>query len=150
MNHQTMTADDYLSLLVNDIHSTVISTIGQDNRPKSRIIDMMLTKTGKLYFLTANFKPFYTQLQNNSAVSITGRHGTDTMSSYAITVEGDVREIGNTYLDEIMDKNPYMKDLYPTPEKRATLSVFEIYHGTVAIFDLSVTPPYQAAFQLGH
>lgn len=150
MNHKNMTADDYLNLLVNDIHSTVLSTVGPDGRPKSRIIDMMLAKDGKLYFLTANFKPFYTQLQADPAVSITGRHGTDTMSSYAITVEGDVREIGTTYLDDIMDQNPYMKELYPTSEKKATLSVFEVYRGTVAIFDLSVTPPYQAAFQLGN
>ena len=37
-----MTKQDYLKLLVEDIHSTTIATIGADGHPQTRVIDMML------------------------------------------------------------------------------------------------------------
>ena len=36
-----MTKMDYLKLLVDDIHSTTVATIGSDGHPQTRIIDMM-------------------------------------------------------------------------------------------------------------
>ena len=38
-----MTKQDYLKLLVEDIHSTTIATIGADGHPQTRVIDMMLS-----------------------------------------------------------------------------------------------------------
>ena len=32
----------YLKILVEDIHSTTVSTIGADGHPQTRVIDMML------------------------------------------------------------------------------------------------------------
>ena len=37
-----MTKQDYLKLLVENIHSTTIATIGADGHPQTRVIDMML------------------------------------------------------------------------------------------------------------
>ena len=39
---ETMQKQDYLELLVEDIHSTTIATIGADGHPQTRVIDMML------------------------------------------------------------------------------------------------------------
>lgn len=36
-----MTKMDYLELLVDEIHSTTVATIGSDGHPQTRIIDMM-------------------------------------------------------------------------------------------------------------
>ena len=36
-----MTKMDYLKLLVDEIHSTTVATIGSDGHPQTRIIDMM-------------------------------------------------------------------------------------------------------------
>lgn len=36
-----MTKMDYLKLLVDEIHSTTVATIGADGYPQTRIIDMM-------------------------------------------------------------------------------------------------------------
>ena len=36
-----MTKMDYLALLVDEIHSTTVATIGSDGHPQTRIIDMM-------------------------------------------------------------------------------------------------------------
>ena len=35
-----MTKMDYLKLLVDEIHSTTVATIGSDGHPQTRIIDM--------------------------------------------------------------------------------------------------------------
>lgn len=37
-----MNRDDYLKLLVEDIHSATVATIGADGHPQTRTIDMML------------------------------------------------------------------------------------------------------------
>ena len=37
-----MEAPKYLKILVEDIHSTIVATIGEDGHPVTRAIDMML------------------------------------------------------------------------------------------------------------
>ena len=50
---------DYLKLLVDEIHSTTVATIGSDGHPQTRIIDMMYYDEEGVYFLTAKGKAFY-------------------------------------------------------------------------------------------
>ena len=57
-----MTKTDYLKLLVDEIHSTTVATIGADGHPQTRIIDMMYYDKEGIYFLTAKGKEFYAQL----------------------------------------------------------------------------------------
>ena len=57
-----MQTKDYLRLLVEQIHSAVIATIGADGHPQTRVIDMMLWDDRGVYFLTAKGKAFYEQL----------------------------------------------------------------------------------------
>ena len=54
-----MTAQDYMKILVEDLHSAVVSTIGDDGHPETRTIDMMLWDDEGVYFLTAKGKNFY-------------------------------------------------------------------------------------------
>lgn len=54
-----MQKQDYLELLVENIHSTTIATIGADGHPQTRVIDMMLSDEQGVYFLTAKGKAFY-------------------------------------------------------------------------------------------
>ena len=51
-----MTKMDYLKLLVDEIHSTTVATIGSDGHPQTRIIDMMYYDEEGVYFLTATGK----------------------------------------------------------------------------------------------
>ena len=148
MKHEQMKLEDYLAFLNKDIHSTVFSTVDSNGKPASRVIDIMMVKENKLYFLTANTKPFYNQLLENPYVSITGVKGEDPMTSVSITVNGEVREIGTTYLEEIFDENPYMNEIYPTEESKKILRVFEVYKGTVSVFDLGTKPIYQNLFEI--
>lgn len=146
MNHDAMQASDYLDFLVHDIHSTILSTVDESGKPKSRAIDMMLAKKDRLYFLTANKKAFYRQLLAKPFVSITGMKGKDSMSTVAITVNGEVRSVGTQFLAEILQNNPYMTTLYPDQQSQSVLRVFEVFKGSVSVFDLSTKPIYQASY----
>ena len=53
-----MQKQDYLELLVENIHSTTIATIGADVHPQTRVIDMMLCDEQGVYFLPAKGKAF--------------------------------------------------------------------------------------------
>ena len=65
-----MTKMDYLKLLVDDIYSTTVATIGTDGHPQTRIIDMMYYDAEGVYFLTARGKAFYDQLMAQQYVAI--------------------------------------------------------------------------------
>ena len=61
-----MKKQEYLKLLVEEIHSAAIATIGADGHPQTRVIDMMLWDEGGVYFLTAKGKAFYAQLMEQA------------------------------------------------------------------------------------
>lgn len=149
MNHDNMTAHDYLCYLMNDIHSTIFATVDENGHPATRVVDIMLVKREKLYFLTANTKDLCRQLEKNPYVAITGIQGEDTMSSFSINIKGQVREIGTKYLDEIFEAHAYMNDIYETEDRKKVLRVFEVYKGSLAVYDLSKKPIYQNTLVFG-
>ena len=65
-----MTKMNYLKLLVDEIHSTTVATIGSDGHPQTRIIDMMYYDEEGVYFLTAKGKAFYDQLMEQQEFSM--------------------------------------------------------------------------------
>lgn len=116
-----METEKYLKILVEDIHSTIVATLDSNNRPVTRCIDMMLYDQNGVYFLTATGKQFYQQLTEQKYVSLSG-----IKDKRCISLSGKVKNIGKEKLDEIFEKDPYMKDLYPG-ETRSALEVFWIY-----------------------
>lgn len=56
----------YIKILVEDIHSTIVATIGADGHPQTRVIDMMLYDDNGVYFLTA--KGEYFDISNPSKI----------------------------------------------------------------------------------
>ena len=62
LTNSNMKTKDYLRILKDEIHSTVIATIDEKGRPVTRVIDIMLTDENSLYFITAKGKAFYSQL----------------------------------------------------------------------------------------
>ena len=75
--------------------------------------------------------------------------GESTMTSVAVSVRGKVREIGYDLIPKLIDKNPYMKEIYPTQESRKALTSFQIYEGSGEWFDLSKKPIERASFTFG-
>ena len=57
-------------MLVEEIHSATVATIGTDGHPQTRTIDMMLWDENGVYFLTAKGKAFYTQLMEQKYIAL--------------------------------------------------------------------------------
>ena len=144
-----MTAVEILNYLQQVIHTTVAATTDTDGRPVTCAIDMMDADEKGLYFLTAKGKGFYTRLKENGYMALTGMKGADTMSCVAVSVRGKVKELGGELLPRLFEKNPYMKEIYPTPESQKALTVFQLYEGIGEWFDLSQKPIERFSFSFG-
>ena len=145
-----MVTKDYLRILREEIHSTVIATVDGEGRPVTRVIDIMLTDENSLYFITAKGKAFYTQLMENPYIAISGMCGGEgTMNKKAISVRGKAVNIGSARLKEVFEQSPYMAEIYPQEESRTALEVFRVAEGTGEFFDLSVKPIFRDTFVLG-
>ncbi len=144
-----MTTKNYFSYLVTKIHSTVIATVEENGLPVTCAIDMMDYDENGLYFLTAKGKGFYDRLKKKGFISLTGMDGQDTMNSVAISVHGKVRERGTELLPRLFEKNPHMREIYPTQESMSALTVFQIFEGSGEWFDLSKKPIERENFTFG-
>lgn len=67
-----MKTGDFLKILKNDIHTTIMATVDGEGHPVTRVIDVMLVDDKTLYFITAKGKEFYRQLMEQKFVSIRG------------------------------------------------------------------------------
>lgn len=121
---------DYLKLLVEDIHSATVATIGSDGHPQTRVIDMMLRDERGVYFLTARGKAFYTQLLEQGFIALSA-----TKDKVSVSLRGKIKNIGSEKLDEIFEKNPYMQSIYPG-DTRSALEVFCLYEAAGEYFDI--------------
>lgn len=126
-----MTRNDYLRLLVEEIHSTTVATIGADGHPQTRVIDMMLWDENGVYFLTAKGKAFYEQLSEQGYIALSAVKG-----KISISLRGKIRNIGSEKLDDIFEKNSYMQSIYPG-DTRSALEVFCLYEAEGEYFDIS-------------
>lgn len=144
-----MPTDRYLKYLQEEIHSVIAATVDDSGLPVTCAIDIMDSDEKGLYFLTAKGKSFYARLKKKGYVALTGMKGKDTMSCVAISLRGTVKELGNTLLSRLFEKNPYMWEIYPTQESQKALTVFQIYEGSGEWFDLSKQPIERAGFSFG-
>ncbi|MBO5484676.1 MAG: 4Fe-4S binding protein [Lachnospiraceae bacterium] len=151
-----MKTGDYLQVLKNDIHTTIMATIDGEGHPVTRVIDVMLVDDKTLYFITAKGKEFYRQLMEQRFVSISGACGGEGMDKKeasihmsAISIRGTVQNIGSQRLEEVFEKNPYMYEIYPDVASRKALEVFCITKGTGEFFDLSTKPIRRERFAVG-
>lgn len=141
---------NYLNFLEKEIHSVIIATVDDKGLPVTCAIDIMDSDEKGLYFLTAKGKGFYNRLKKSGYAALTGMKGGDTLSCIAVSVRGKVQEIGNTPLQKLFEKNPYMNEIYPTAQSRQALTVFRLYEGSGEWFDLSKKPIERFSFTIGH
>ena len=127
-----MTGYEYLKVLVEEMHSTTVATIGNDGHPQTRVIDMMYYDEEGVYFLTAKGKAFYEQLMEQKYIAVSA-----TKDKKAVSLRGTVKNIGKKNLDMMFEKNPYMKEIYPG-DTREVLDVFCLFEAQGEYFDISV------------
>ena len=142
-------AEKYFRYLIDEIHTTIVATVTDDGLPVTAAIDMMDCDENSLYFLTAKGKSFYDRLTKRGYIALTGIKGENTMTSVAVSVRGKVREVGYDLIPKLFEKNPYMREIYPTEESRKALTAFQIYEGGGEWFDLSKKPIERASFTFG-
>lgn len=140
---------EYLAYLVREMHTCIAATVDNNGLPVTTAIDMMDCDENSLYFLTAKGKRFYGRLISRGYLSLTALKGNNTLSSAALSIQGKVREIGYEKIPELFEKNPYMKEIYPTVEAMRALTSFQIYEGSGEWFDLSKKPIERAVFTFG-
>lgn len=121
----------YIKILVEEIHSTTVATIGADGHPQTRVIDMMHYDESGVYFLTAKGKAFYEQLTEQGYIAVSA-----TKDKKAVSLRGKIKNIGKQNLDIMFEKNPYMKEIYPDSTREA-LEVFCMYEAQGEYFDIS-------------
>ena len=138
-----------MKYLQEEIHTVIVATVEEGGLPVTCAIDIMDADETGLYFLTAKGKGFYTRLKRTGYMALTGMKGEDTMSCIAISVRGKVRELGGDLLPRLFGKNPYMKEIYPTPDSQKALTVFQLYEGSGEWFDLSKKPIERFSFSFG-
>ena len=144
-----MVAKDYLRIISDVIHTTIVATVDDEGLPVTAAIDMMMSDENGLYFLTARGKSFYERLTKRGYLALTALKGEDTMHSVSVSLRGRVREVGSALLPKLFEKNPYMADIYPTEASRQALTVFQIYEGSGEYFDLSKRPIERDSFSFG-
>ncbi|MBR4749156.1 MAG: 4Fe-4S binding protein [Abditibacteriota bacterium] len=144
-----MKSEEYLSCIVENIHTVVVATVDDDGLPVTAAIDMMDSDENGLYFLTAKGKGFYDRLKKRGFLAFTAVKGEDTLSSVAVSVRGKARELGPGRIPDLFAKNPYMNEIYPASASRETLTVFMIYEGSGEWFDLSKKPIERISFTFG-
>lgn len=143
-----MTIEQVFSFIVNDVH-TVVAATSQGGLPVTCAIDIMDWDNGGLYFLTARGKGFYRRLKDVPYISFTGVKGEDTMHRVAVTVRGQVRPESSEVLARLIEKNAYMREIYPTVSSRRALEAFCIYSGEAEWFDLSQKPIVRFGLSFG-
>lgn len=144
-----MSASKYLKYLQEEIHTTIAATVDDNGLPVTCAIDIMDSDENGLYFLTAKGKGFYNRLKKKGYIALTGIKGEDTMTSAAISVCGKVQEVGEVFLPRLLEKNPYMYEIYPTAQSQKALTVFKLYEGSGEWFDLSKKPIERDSFTFG-
>lgn len=147
-----MDTTEILSILYKEIHSVVVGMIDSEGHPSSAYLDVMLADDDSIFFMTSNNgRKLIKMLNNSDYISICGKTEGDFFHSKMITIQGRIRNIGKARIDDLMDANPYMKELYPDDqkEKRQIIDVFQVYCGVGVYQDLSVSPAERIPFQFG-
>lgn len=116
--------------LLREVKSVVISTVA-DGVPQSRIIDIMHYDQEGIYFITCKTKPFYKQLMKEKKVAITAMDKNYVQSRLV----GAVRPMDVAMVQEIFERNPAMKELFPG--ETSNFVPFQVYKGKGELFDLS-------------
>ena len=127
------TTEKYIEKILTETPNVTISTVDENNRPYSRIVQLLMREGDKLYFLTEKGKRFYEQLIRNPYVSITGFKG------FSINIQGKVRTCGREVIDKALEKNEYVaNNVLPNEEMRQQAEIFELYEGEGEYIDLSI------------
>lgn len=126
-----MDKNDYLRMLVDEIHSVVIATVDEAGHPQARVMDLMLWDGDGVYFTTERGKRVHEQLMEQRYVAVAGLKG-----QAGIMLNGEVEPLGRERVDEVLEKYPYMRELFPG-KAADTLETFRICRAHGSYYDIT-------------
>ncbi|KRM31768.1 hypothetical protein FC44_GL000470 [Lactobacillus intestinalis DSM 6629] len=131
----SLTNDQFLNLIVESFQSVLFGTVNKIGNPITNVADIEVKDANQLIFATTYQKAFYDRLKNHPLISITALKGEETLDSVSFTLNGDVHEVDDKYLDEIFAKRPEI------------LRPFAITPINGSIYDLRQQPIFQKQFK---
>lgn len=134
-----MNKEEFLAQILT-IKEVSMATISEDGKPTNRIMDIMYVEEDCPYFLTARGKKVFQELERNPYVSLAV-----CKESKAYSLSGSVEKADRRYLRILMDRNPFMYEIYPGDAKEI-LEVFCIKSWRGEFFDLNQRPIYRQSF----
>lgn len=138
-----MESDEIVEFFVNDIHQAVLSTVNENGKPVSAVVDLMLLKEHKIYFMLAKGNDIYDCLQDEAEITLTGIIGRQMTEQKSVSLSGQVRNIKQELKAEILEKNGYLRKVYANEKALNVLVVFEMYCYQGEYLDLTQTPIYR-------
>lgn len=137
------TAKKYVDLF-RTVKIASAATVDAHGRPRSRIINIMISNEDGMYLVTSRGKPFHRQLTRTGEVALSAM----CPDCQSLKFLGKLRVVGKEWVDEVFVQNPGMNEVYPG-ESRYALDAFHIYEGSGEWFDLLHYPISREAFAYG-
>lgn len=141
-----MKSDEILEFFVNDIHHAVVSAVSGNGQPVSTVVDLLLLKDHKIYFMVAKGNDIYDCLQDETKITLTGVIGKQMTEQKSVSLSGQVRNIKQELQTEILENNEYLKKIFVNEKALNVLEVFEMYRYQGEYLDLTQTPIYRKNF----
>lgn len=141
-----MKSDEILEFFVNDIHHAVVSAVNENGQPVSTVVDLLLLKDHKIYFMVAKGNDIYDCLQDETKITLTGVIGKQMTEQKSVSLSGQVRNIKQELQTEILENNEYLKKIFVNEKALNVLDVFEMYRYQGEYLDLTQTPIYRKNF----
>lgn len=123
-----MKIQDIMKILEKDMKVAIFATVDEDNQPHARPINIGVANEEGVFFMTSPKTNFYQQMQSNSKIAITGFLEEEYLIQ-VIRIEGKVRKLGKEKLQEVLQDNSYIDQVYPDKEEQQSVQVFQLYEG---------------------
>lgn len=141
-----MKVNDIMKILEEDMKVAIIASVDEENQPHARPINIGVANEEGIFFMTSPKTDFYKQITHNPKIAITALKEEPYLIQ-VIRVEGKVRELGRDRLEEVLEGNPYVEQVYPKESDRQAVQVFHLYEGEG--FYHSLTQGHRYTFTIG-
>ncbi|MGT2910287.1 pyridoxamine 5'-phosphate oxidase family protein [Streptococcus cameli] len=140
-----MQLQDVMTIL-QDMDAAVFATVDEDGNPHARFMYIGVANEHGLFFMTGKDTSCYQQLMANNQVAVTAMLKQDYLIQ-VIRMEGKAKPVGEDYLKQLLEENPYVDYVYPDETAKETIQVFHLYEGDC--FYQSLTQGHRYEFSFG-
>lgn len=123
-----MEIKEIMKVLEEDIGLAIISSVDENKQPDARPINIGVANENGVFFMTSPKSNFYSQITNDPNIAVTGVLQED-KKLQVIRITGKVRALGKEKLEEILEDNPYVEQVFPKESDQKSVQAFQLYEG---------------------